>query len=58
MNISASRIPAAQPEGSLFAVFVLFVCVFVSLRKRTKKKATSHKKGKMQNNNRYGFYSC
>ena len=38
INMSASRIPAALPEGSLFDVFVLFVCVFVSLRKRTKKK--------------------
>ena len=58
-NINASRIPAAQHEGLLFVVFVIFVCLFVSLRKRTtKKKATSHKKGKMQKNNRYGFYSC
>ena len=58
-DINASRIPAAQHEGSLFAVFVLFVCLFVSLRKRTtKKKATSHRKGKMQKNSRYGFYSC
>ena len=56
---NASRIPAAQPEGSPFVVFVLFVCVFVSLRKRTtKKKAALHRKGKMQKNSRYGLYSC
>ena len=58
LNTSASRIPAAQHEGSLFAVIVFFVCLFVSLRKRTaKKKATSHRKGKMQRHSRYGFYS-
>ena len=38
LHINASRIPVAQPEGSLFAVFVFFACVFVSLRKRKKKK--------------------
>ena len=57
-NTNASRIPAAQHEGSLFAVFVIFVCLFVSLRKRTtKKKATSHRKDNMQKNSRYGFYN-
>jgi len=30
--------PSGQDEGSLLAVFVIFVCVLVSLRKRSKKK--------------------
>ena len=34
----ASRIPTAQHEGSMFVAFLIFVCVFVSMRKMAKKK--------------------
>ena len=40
MNINVSRIPAAQPEGSLFAVFVFF-----GLRVRQLKDEDEEEKG-------------